>query len=257
MFQFPTLPTPRPLLFGAIHMPAFVYGTSQDLRKIETWLLRNVENYIEGGFDSVMLQDNTPRCPGLETKSLVYISALSYAVSSRFPDFPLGLIIESNDAQNAVTIAAAAHFQYVRCKVFVGAMQKPGGMMDGNAAEAFHFRKMVDRDISLFADIFDRMGAPLYDRDYPLAISQAKKYGADAAILTGASFEESCQLLDAARKQFPLLPLLLGGGVDETNLHEAARHCDGMVVSSSLTKDGSQKEWDRQKISRISRLLKS
>ena len=125
------------------------------------------------------LQDSTPRCPGLETKSLVYISALSYAVSSRFPDFPLGLIIESNDAQNAVTIAAAAHFQYVRCKVFVGAMQKPGGMMDGNAAEAFHFRKMVDRDISLFADIFDRMGAPLYDRDYPLAISQAKKYGAE------------------------------------------------------------------------------
>ena len=116
---------------------------------------------------------------------------------------------------------------------------------------------MADRDISLFADIFDRMGAPLYDRDYSLAIAQAQKYGADAAILTGGSFEESCRLLDTARKQFPQLPFFLGGGVDETNIQDAAQHCDGMVISSCLTKDGFKDEWDRQKISRISRLLES
>ncbi len=82
----------RPLLLGAIHMPPFLYGTRQELRQLEAWLLRNVEAYAEGGFDSVMLQDNTPHCEGLDGKALACIAALGYSVTSRFSDYPIGLI---------------------------------------------------------------------------------------------------------------------------------------------------------------------
>ena len=34
-----------PMLLGSIHMPAFLYGTKQELREIEQWLLRNVESF--------------------------------------------------------------------------------------------------------------------------------------------------------------------------------------------------------------------
>lgn len=245
----------RPLLLGAIHMPPFLYGTQQEMRKLETWLLRNVESYAAGGFDSVMLQDNTPRCDGLDSKALAYISALSYSVTSHFPEYPVGLILESNSARDALTIAAATYLRYVRCKVFVGAMQKPGGLVEGSAHEAFHYRHLVDRDISICADILDRMGAPLAERDYRLAVSQAKKYGADAVLLTGANFAETCRILDEIAVSAPGLPQLAGGGVNKDNILEAAKHCDGMIVSTCLTKDGYRNEWDRKKISELSAML--
>lgn len=245
-----------PMLLGAIHMPAFLYGTKQELREIEQWLLRNVEYFAEGGFDTVMIQDNTPYCAGLNTKSLVYISALGYSVTKHFSEFPIGLIIESNNAADAVTIAAATNMQYIRSKVFVGAMQKPAGLVEGNAHEAFHYRKLADRDVAICADIFDRMGAPLYGRDYNLAVSQAKKYGADAVILTGSCFEETCHLLDMVGKAAPSMPRLAGGGIDKNNVCMAAEHCDGMVVSSCLTQNGSKNEWDLKKISEFAGILK-
>lgn len=246
----------RPLLLGSIHMPPFLYGTQQELRDIEAWLLRNVEAFAEGGFDSVMLQDNTPHCEGLDNKALACVAALSYSVTSHFPDYPIGLIIESNCARDALTIAAATYMQYIRCKVFVGAMQKPGGLVEGSAHEAFHYRRLVDRDVSVCADILDRMGAPLSERDYRLTVSQAKKYGADAVLLTGASFAETCHILDEIAVSSPGLPRLAGGGVNIENLLEAAAHCDGMVVSSCLTKDGSKNEWDRNKIAEMSARLR-
>lgn len=246
----------RPLLLGSIHMPPFLYGTQQELPKIESWLLRNVEAYAEGGFDSVMLQDNTPHCDGLDGKALAYISALSYSVTRTFPEFPIGLIIESNSARDALTIAAATYAQYIRCKVFVGAMQKPAGLVEGSAHEAFHYRRLVDRDVSVCADILDRMGAPLSERDYRLTVSQAKKYGADAVLLTGACFEETCRVLDDIGLAFPAIPRLAGGGVNLSNLLEAAKHCDGMVVSTCLTKDGCKNEWDRKKIAEMAAKLR-
>jgi len=255
MYQFRKIDG-RPQLLGSIHMPAFLYGTTQELRDLEQWLLRNVEYYAEGGFDSVMIQDNTPYCSGLDTKSLAYISALGFSVTQHFPEFPIGLIIESNSAQDAITIASATYMQYVRCKVFIGAMQKPAGLVEGSAHEAFHYRKLVDRDVALCADIFDRMGAPLYDRDYALAVSQAKKYGVDAVILTGSNFEETCSLLDLIGKKMPSMPRLAGGGINKSNALAAAEHCDGMVVSSCLTKDGCNNDWDRQKISDFAALFK-
>lgn len=245
-----------PLLLGSIHMPAFLYGSQQELRQIEQWLLHNVESYAEGGFDSVMIQDNTPHCDGLDGKALAYISALSYSVTSHFPEFPIGLIIESNSAKDALTIAAATYMQYIRSKVFVGAMQKPGGLVEGSAHEAFHYRNLVDRDVSICADILDRMGAPLSERDYKLTVSQAKKYGADAVLLTGANFSETCRILDDIAQFAPQMPRLAGGGVNKENILEAAKHCDGMVISSCLTKDGCKNEWDRAKIAEIPTILK-
>ena len=255
MFSFQRK-TDRPLLLGAIHMPPFLSGTRQELRQLEAWLLRNVEAYAEGGFDSVMLQDNTPHCEGLDGKALACIAALGYSVTSRFSDYPIGLIIESNSARDALTIAAVTYMQYIRCKVFVGAMQKPGGLVEGSAHEAFHYRRLVDRDISVCADILDRMGAPLSERDYRLAVSQAKKYGADAVLLTGANFNETCRILDDIAVSAPGLPRLAGGGVNMENLLEAAAHCDGMVVSSCLTKNGCKDEWDRKKIAEMATKLR-
>lgn len=246
----------RPLLLGSIHLTPFLYGTCQELPEIESRLLRNVEAFAEGGFDSVMLQDNTPHCDGLDGKALAYVSALSYNVTRHFPEFPVGLILESNSARDALTIAAATYLRYIRCKVFVGAMQKPAGLVEGSAHEAFHYRHLVDRDVSICADILDRMGAPLSERDYRLAVSQAKKYGADAVLLTGASFAETCRILDDIALAAPSLPRLAGGGVNADNLLEAAKHCDGMVVSSCLTKDGCKDEWDREKIAKLVALLR-
>ena len=248
----------KPLLIGAVHLPAFLYGHEQDLDQVEEWALHNVGYFVSARFDSVMIQDNTPVFPEmrqLEMKSVIYLSALCQFLHRQFPDYPFGLIIESNDAAAAVSIASACHFQYIRSKVFVGAMQKPSGLMEGNARESVHMRSLADRDVAVCCDLYDRMGTPLFDRDFSLAVKQARKYEADAVILTGDSAAESLELIDRARAEFPTLPVLIGGGVNCSNIAEVAPHVDGIVASTCLLKDGCKNDWDPEKIHALRALL--
>lgn len=234
---------------GVVHLPPF--GADRlDLEGLESWLLEQIGIHAECGITSMMIQDQTPgELAGL--KNVAILSALGRTVKRVFPDLSLGIILEANNPSAAMYIANACGADFIRQKVFIGAMVKAGGVMTGRAGEVWEARKDMDRPVRVLTDIYDRTGVPLGPLPIETAAGQALKYGSDGLILTGKNFEESLDLADRVRKQYPQAPVYLGGGITEKNVGEAVKHCDGMIVSSCLLEDGKDNVWSRQKIRRF------
>lgn len=234
---------------GVVHLPPF--GADKlDLEGLESWLLEQIGIHAECGITSMMIQDQTPgELAGL--KNVAILSALGRTVKRMFPDLSLGIILEANNPSAAMYIANACGADFIRQKVFIGAMVKAGGVMTGRAGEVWEARKDMDRPVRVLTDIYDRTGVPLGPLPIETAAGQALKFGSDGLILTGKNFEESLDLADRVRKQYPQAPVYLGGGITEKNVGEAVKHCDGMIVSSCLLEDGKDNVWSRQKIRRF------
>ncbi|MCC2878937.1 hypothetical protein LK536_21965 [Lachnoclostridium pacaense] len=234
---------------GVVHLPPF--GADRlDLEGLESWLLEQIGIHAECGITSMMIQDQTPgELAGL--KNVAILSALGRTVKRMFPDLSLGIILEANNPSAAMYIANACGADFIRQKVFIGAMVKAGGVMTGRAGEVWEARKDMDRPVRVLTDIYDRTGVPLGPLPIETAAGQALKFGSDGLILTGKNFEESLDLADRVRKQYPQAPVYLGGGITEKNVGEAVKHCDGMIVSSCLMEDGKDNVWSRQKIRRF------
>ena len=234
---------------GVVHLPPF--GADRlDLEGLESWLLEQIGIHAECGITSMMIQDQTPgELAGL--KNVAILSALGRTVKRMFPGLSLGIILEANNPSAAMYIANACGADFIRQKVFIGAMVKAGGVMTGRAGEVWEARKDMDRPVRVLTDIYDRTGVPLGPLPIETAAGQALKYGSDGLILTGKNFEESLDLAERVRKQYPQAPVYLGGGITEKNVGEAVKHCDGMIVSSCLMEDGKDNVWSRQKIRRF------
>jgi uncharacterized protein len=133
-------------------------------------------------------------------------------------------------------VASAAGADFVRIKVYVGAMLTPFGIESGQAFAAIRARNACDATkVAILADVHDRTGIPLASGGFGEDLDHAVRLGgADGLVLTGKSYSQTLELIGIARKQLGDVPILVGGGVTATNFAEVARVADGAIVSSSL-----------------------
>src|SRR5579863_4187567 len=149
---------------------------------------------------------------------------------------PVGLNLLENDAEAMFAIASAAGADFVRIKVYVGAMMTPFGIESAQAFAAIRARNACDAaNVAIFADVHDRTGAPIAsggfaeDLDYAIRLG-----GADGLVLTGKSYEQTLEFVHIARKRLGDVPILVGGGVSAKNFAEVISVAEGAIVSSSL-----------------------
>lgn len=242
----------KPLVIAALHLPPFVRGQMNDPARLEDYLLHNLDVFSRGGIPAVILQDETPATTAYP-ETIAMMSSLARLARREFPDIEYGIIIEAHDPIAALAVAAASGASFVRIKVFVGAMMKPSGILPGCGIEAVAYRRILMRnDIAILADVFDRTGIPLGNVPLERAERWALQIGADALVLTGASFQESLDMLDAARSCGLQCPLILGGSVTAENVGEVFARADGVIVSSALKRQPTRSDdlvyWDLTKV---------
>jgi len=152
---------------------------------------------------------------------------------------PLGLNLLENDVEAMFAIASAVAIDFVRIKVFVGAMVTPSGVEPGRAFEAIRARTTWQAsDVAIFADVHDRTGVPIASAGLADDLRTAFAIGgADGVVLTGRSHAETMDMLRVARDVYPQRPLLVGGGVSAANVAEITSLADGAIVSSALKRD--------------------
>ena len=232
----------RPTIVGALHLPPFPasrHPQAQPLSVITEFAIRNVERAVESGVDAIYLQDlgDHPIAPTIEPHTVAGVTAVGEAVRRAFPKLPLGICLMGHGAREPLAIVQAIEGQFVRLKVFIGAMVKWEGILEGCAYEAQQYRARLGAkdDILILADVHDRTGSPLGRPPLAQAARDAAVFGrADGLVLTGSSFEESVEMLRTVHEQSLDVPLLIGGGVKAANVGQLVGLADGMIVSSAF-----------------------
>jgi len=199
--------------------------------------LKEAQTLSSGGFDVLMVQNlgDLPVNGRTTSAQVAWMTRIAVEIRSRFAG-PVGLNLLENDAEAMFAVASAAGADFVRIKVYVGAMMTPFGVESGQAFAAIRARNACDaQDIAIFADVHDRTGAPIASGGFAEDAEHAIRLGgADGLVLTGKNYEETLAFIDVARKRIGAVPILVGGGVDAKTFAEVARVADGAIVSSSL-----------------------
>jgi uncharacterized protein len=239
----------------ALHLPALP-GAPQNTMGIEAILQFAVDNaqmFAARGVDALYLQDPGHGIGPTRTppETLAALTIIARSVHAAVP-IPVGLLSAGYDAEGPLIAASAAGVEFVRLKVYVGAMVKAEGVVQGCAHEALTTKRRLGiAHVRILADIYDRTGVPLAPATLEDAARWAVRLGdADALILTGRRIEESIGMLDRVKQSGVGAPLLSAGGATADNVAELLPHCDGIIVSTSLkTQPANQlRPWDPARI---------
>ncbi len=258
----PALFTPgRPAVIAALHLPplpASHHPAAQPVGVVTEMALRNAEKAVKAGIPALYIQDlgDFPLAPHVQPHTVAILSVVGAAIRREFPDLALGVCLMSHAAREPLAIAQAIGGQFVRLKVYVGAMVKAEGLVQGCAYEAIQYRAQIGaEDVQILADVYDRTGEPLGRLPIAEEARQAAVFGrADGLVLTGLSFAESMQMLADVRAAKLGAPLLLGGGATADNIAQVLKAADGVVVSSAFksvsgwTREALLAEWDAGRV---------
>ena len=247
----------QPLIIGALHLPR--YGRCNpvmSMAELEDYLMANCGTFYENGLKTFFIQDFNPSSKEAAPETIATVSALARLVKREYPDVSLGIIVEAHDAAASIAIAKAGGADFVRVKVFAGAMIKGSGIQNGCGIETVQFREMIGaQEVKIFADAHDRMGFPITDIPIATIANWVSRAGADAVIITGMTYAQSLEYLGACREHVHGKPIIIGGSVTVENIRETLKHFDGVIVSTSLMLDkeipGDLRRWDGEKIKRF------
>lgn len=252
---------PNPPIIAALHLPPFQASAHPDAKTINEicdYALRNTEMAVNAGITGLYIQDlgDHPVARPIPAHIIAGVAVVGAAIRKEFPHLKLGICLLGHGAKEPLAIAQAIGAQYVRLKVYVGAMVKAEGLLEGCAAEAIQYRHQIAADqISIFADVYDRTGEPLGRLPLVEEFRQAAVFGrADAVVLTGMSFQESLEMIAEVRQSKQTTPIYIGGGVNAGNIGDALKAADGIIVSSAFkslsgfTRESMRLDWDPEKI---------
>jgi uncharacterized protein len=196
----------------------------------------------ENGISALMIQNlgDIPVALEATREQVAWMTRIASDIRAA-SNLPVGLNILENDAAAMMAVASASGADFVRIKIYVGAMMTPFGLETAKAHEAIKARNALGADnVAIFADVHDRTGTPLASGGFIEDVEFAVRLGyADGLVLTGKSYAETLDFVRAAKSKYPKTPILVGGGVTQQNFEEVISLADGAIVSTSLKNSGS------------------
>ena len=238
----------RPLLLGVVHLLPLPgsprYGGSR--AAIAEAARADAEALVEGGCDGFIVENfgDAPFHPNrVEPGVIAAMTALASDLRARVGEEPvLGVNVLRNDAGAALAVAAAAGADLIRVNVHTQAILTDQGWIEGEAARTLRMRRALDAEgVRIAADVGVKHA--LRPPGFSIEESARETVGrglADALIVTGAGTGRPTDLdeLSAVRRAAPEVPLLVGSGADARSIGALLAVADGVIVGSSLKRDG-------------------
>src|SRR5258706_13700412 len=189
-----------------------------------------IENFGDGPF--------TKRNVAPET--IAAMTAAGCAVRAAVK-LPAGFNVLGNDARAALALCAACGGDFIRVNVHSGAMLTDQGIIEGDAYHTLRYRETIAPGAQIFADVHVKHAVPLGDWTLEDAANDTLERGlADALIVSGVGTGKAADIGDVERVRLacPHAKILLGSGVNVGNVKDFLRIADGVIVGSSLKRDG-------------------
>jgi membrane complex biogenesis BtpA family protein len=236
---FPRVAKP---IIGMLHLPplpgSYNYA-GQPLDDIVAHAVGEADILTSSGFDGLLMQNAGDRPASLEVcpEKIAYMSVIGAAVHRAHPTVPLGVNVCWNVPKATIAVCHAAGGAFIRLEhVYIGMAITAHGPVYGCAYEATQFLKLLDaKHIRIFADVYEAHSVPIGRVPIEQAACQATgACQAHAVVITGSTFAESMEMIQAIKQSAPTLAVILGGGSNPANVGEALRLADGIIVGRSL-----------------------
>jgi membrane complex biogenesis BtpA family protein len=197
----------------------------------------------EAGFDALLVENFGDHPFFADDVPKVTVAAMTAAVGkvAGAVDLPIGVNVLRNDAEAALSVAAATGATFIRVNVLSGLMHTDQGTITGRAALVARLKAMVAPDVVVLADVFVKHAVP----PMGLTVEQAatdlwERAGADGIVMSGPRTGRplDAEQLDAVRAAVPEAPLYAGSGVDRHSVAALLRVCAGVIVGTSVKEGG-------------------
>ena len=135
-------------IIAAIHLPPFpgsAHPDAKSISEIRDYALRNIEMAVNTGIQAFYLQDlgDHPVQRPIPAHIIAGMAVVGAAIRENFPQITLGICLMGHGAKEPIALAQAIDAQFVRLKVYVGAMVKAEGILEGCASEAIQYRNQI------------------------------------------------------------------------------------------------------------------
>lgn len=237
----------RPLL-GVIHLrPLPSSSRSRGIDTVLSAARRDAAAFQKGGIDGFVVENfgDAPFHKGsVDDPVPPDVPAALAVVARQLQDefrLPVGVNCLRNDGMAALGAAVVAGASWVRINVLTSAYVTDQGLIEGEAARLFAYRKQLGSDIEVLADFMVKHAAPLAEQDLAAAAKDlAQRSGAGGMLLSGSRTGESVDvaLFDKVRRAVGKFPIWIGSGLDVGNAAELWPRCDGAIVGSSVKRGG-------------------
>lgn len=233
-------------IIGMVHVQALP-GTPKNkysLADICAIAVAEAMQYEKAGLDAVMIE-NMHDVPYLKGSVGPEITAAMAVVAKAIRDavkFPLGIQILAGANKEALAVAKAANFQFIRAEGFVFGHVADEGYIDACAGELMRYRKAIGaEDILVFTDIKKKHSshAITADVDIDETAQAAEFFLSDGLIVTGSSTGKAVYLHELkSLKDKVHTPVLIGSGITVGNLAEYWDYSSAFIVGSHFKEGG-------------------
>jgi uncharacterized protein len=189
-----------------------------------------IENFFDAPFPKSRVD------PAVVSAMTMIVSRLRELVS-----MPIGINVLRNDSLSAMAIASCTGAAFIRVNVLSGVMATDQGLIEGCAHELLRYRRELGSDVKIVADVLVKHAQPLSSSDITTAVQETIDRGlADAIILSGVATgcPPSLEDLRLAKVAAGNTPIIIGSGADFSNISNLMQFADGVIVSSSLKRQG-------------------
>ncbi len=233
-------------IVGVVHLPPLIGspGPTSPLSNIRARALADARALIDNGIDGIIIENygDAPFYPDrVEAHTVAVMAIIINELREHHPEIPIGVNVLRNDAKSALAIATVTSTDFIRINVHTGAMLTDQGVLQGKAHETVRYRSMLRSNVKIFADVAVKHAVSLGLTNLATIAQDTYYRGlADALIVTGTGTGKSADLnqLKIVKDAVPQAWTFVGSGVTINNLVDTLQCADGVIVGTSIKRDG-------------------
>ena len=235
----------RKSFIGMIHLPPLPGSPRWDgnLNKVLERARQEAEVLANGGTNGIIVENygDAPFRIGRVESETVAAMTLAVQAIQEVSTLPVGINMLRNDAGSALAIAAVTGARFIRVNVHYGIMAAYEGLVEGEAFDTIRRRKSLGVDVKILADVLVKHAVPLGSVDLGLVARETAHRGlADGLIVSGPAtgLETASFDVSVVRRAMPDGLVLVGSGVNESNIWRVIEHSNGAIIGTSLKEGG-------------------
>jgi membrane complex biogenesis BtpA family protein len=233
-------------LIGMVHVPPLPGSPRWEgsMERVVAAAVADARALVEGGMDALLVENHgdAPFTPArVEAATVASLAVVAHEVHRACPTVPLGINVLKNDARSAVAVACAVGARFIRVNVHAGAVLADQGIVQSDAHGTLRDRRLLGADVALFADVGGKHAVPLAPVDLEQHAHDLLERGlADGLVVSGPATGAPTPLdvVKRVRGVAPRARLLVGSGVTAETAAAMLSVADGLIVGSSLKRDG-------------------